>query len=807
MRKRQKVEGYSQRIEGDGQVESIPSSMAFDPQTPVSTQYSFQVPNRNQRVMNSFPKEHSHYANYKDSKTMSKEGTTSMTESKQLNDVSSISFGEVTPYNHRQSCPIYPYERKYNSVDKTAGMEHSRMYRVQQQQNGEKNLRSNSTPAIYATDIRLAQNRHLEMKAGKKQTTLGPDEGYPEQVLRGSSESINMEPRKLSGTRSDLKIARPYQTQVSAVSGGGGGGDGGDDGQRFIRKPQRLENNNELRKTCARLYGTDSTITEKTLLPGSNKVQLPLKSSIDKQIYDQDILSQQRTSVIYENNTSTKQGVANASYTTFQRKHSYFYPPNNNQNNSTSNGELTPNLMTDGRIEKTMLGNHGQVNRAYQTEDSHQTMLDINDSIFDYSVTASMSERSSLQSSQRPHPPMSSSASSSDVSETGSALIETNGVDDVVNEPLMHTTAITTTATTTSTAVSHLSKNSVVGISQKQQMPIAKFDSSESLKNVPKLQIPQFFLRRFRRNGDIKETFTDDGSMSFDIDDTILTVESLESDADHMRMQPPFKKNAADQIKSADEMKKQLDNLTVMYYQMSRMINQKQSSHARRPWSIASSEASSLIRENQMQKNKSLRNKVIQTRHTKRKFQRLESNIVSLSHNVTCLTSQVRSYNGLHKQIDTLKQDLQDMKNSFEQFHINNKNSNIVNNTNNNNSNNSHNNNSNSSSNNNINQTYIRKISFEKFRCWLPSLTNRKRVHKLTRFFGEEPPLLEIFLQKLGYERYVTNFSNEHIGMLELPYMTEDRLKSIGIPMGPRLRILQEAQLCFRQENFDIYIV
>ncbi|XP_052824288.1 putative uncharacterized protein DDB_G0277255 isoform X2 [Octopus bimaculoides] len=661
MRKRQKVEGYSQRIEGDGQVESIPSSMAFDPQTPVSTQYSFQVPNRNQRVMNSFPKEHSHYANYKDSKTMSKEGTTSMTESKQLNDVSSISFGEVTPYNHRQSCPIYPYERKYNSVDKTAGMEHSRMYRVQQQQNGEKNLRSNSTPAIYATDIRLAQNRHLEMKAGKKQTTLGPDEGYPE-VLRGSSESINMEPRKLSGTRSDLKIARPYQTQVSAVSGGGGGGDGGDDGQRFIRKPQRLENNNELRKTCARLYGTDSTITEKTLLPGSNKVQLPLKSSIDKQIYDQDILSQQRTSVIYENNTSTKQGVANASYTTFQRKHSYFYPPNNNQNNSTSNGELTPNLMTDGRIEKTMLG-------------------------------------------------------------------------------------------------------------------------------------------------DIKETFTDDGSMSFDIDDTILTVESLESDADHMRMQPPFKKNAADQIKSADEMKKQLDNLTVMYYQMSRMINQKQSSHARRPWSIASSEASSLIRENQMQKNKSLRNKVIQTRHTKRKFQRLESNIVSLSHNVTCLTSQVRSYNGLHKQIDTLKQDLQDMKNSFEQFHINNKNSNIVNNTNNNNSNNSHNNNSNSSSNNNINQTYIRKISFEKFRCWLPSLTNRKRVHKLTRFFGEEPPLLEIFLQKLGYERYVTNFSNEHIGMLELPYMTEDRLKSIGIPMGPRLRILQEAQLCFRQENFDIYIV
>lgn len=66
--------------------------------------------------------------------------------------------------------------------------------------------------------------------------------------------------------------------------------------------------------------------------------------------------------------------------------------------------------------------------------------------------------------------------------------------------------------------------------------------------------------------------------------------------------------------------------------------------------------------------------------------------------------------------------------------------------------------------------------------------------------------LLALFL--LFYlQRYLSNFSNEHIGMLELPYMTEERLQSIGIPMGPRLRILQESQLCFRQENFNIYII
>jgi len=43
--------------------------------------------------------------------------------------------------------------------------------------------------------------------------------------------------------------------------------------------------------------------------------------------------------------------------------------------------------------------------------------------------------------------------------------------------------------------------------------------------------------------------------------------------------------------------------------------------------------------------------------------------------------------------------------------------------------------------------------------------------------------------------------------MVELPYMTEEMLQKIGIPLGPSRRILQEAQMCFRQENFNIYIV
>ncbi|XP_050715084.1 collagen alpha-2(I) chain-like isoform X2 [Eriocheir sinensis] len=99
-------------------------------------------------------------------------------------------------------------------------------------------------------------------------------------------------------------------------------------------------------------------------------------------------------------------------------------------------------------------------------------------------------------------------------------------------------------------------------------------------------------------------------------------------------------------------------------------------------------------------------------------------------------------------------------------------------------------------------------VSWESFRAGIPGLSNPGRVKKLTQFFGDEPPLVRIFLRKLGYEKYAPLFEQEKIGMLELPYLTEERLHKIGIPMGPRLRILQEAQGPIRKEgNLSVYVV
>ncbi|XP_069188082.1 uncharacterized protein [Procambarus clarkii] len=99
-------------------------------------------------------------------------------------------------------------------------------------------------------------------------------------------------------------------------------------------------------------------------------------------------------------------------------------------------------------------------------------------------------------------------------------------------------------------------------------------------------------------------------------------------------------------------------------------------------------------------------------------------------------------------------------------------------------------------------------VSWESFRAGIPGLSNPGRVKKLIKFFGDEPPLVRIFLRKLGYEKYAGVFEQEKIGMLELPYLTEERLQKIGIPMGPRLRILQEAQGPIRKEgNLSVYVV
>ncbi|XP_076934114.1 uncharacterized protein LOC143600253 isoform X1 [Bidens hawaiensis] len=49
---------------------------------------------------------------------------------------------------------------------------------------------------------------------------------------------------------------------------------------------------------------------------------------------------------------------------------------------------------------------------------------------------------------------------------------------------------------------------------------------------------------------------------------------------------------------------------------------------------------------------------------------------------------------------------------------------------------------------------------------------------------------VDTFLQSLGLEKYSITFQAEEVDMTALLHMTEEDLKAIGIPMGPRKKIL-----------------
>lgn len=50
------------------------------------------------------------------------------------------------------------------------------------------------------------------------------------------------------------------------------------------------------------------------------------------------------------------------------------------------------------------------------------------------------------------------------------------------------------------------------------------------------------------------------------------------------------------------------------------------------------------------------------------------------------------------------------------------------------------------------------------------------------------------FLQSLGLEKYIITFQIEEVDMAALMHMTEDDLKVLGIPMGPRKKILLQLE-------------
>lgn len=317
---------------------------------------------------------------------------------------------------------------------------------------------------------------------------------------------------------------------------------------------------------------------------------------------------------------------------------------------------------------------------------------------------------------------------------------------------------------------------------------------------------------RSRSLEDVRES-GNESVISFDVENTMLMVEP----SDQSEMGTLKSQTAGSSVRA------QLNRLEGMYSQVIRSLEDRQvsspggkrgeegrRSRARRRWSIGSCSDTSSMRQHHHHHHHQHGHKEHHgssgSRHSRgaaggdsdgswiegkggraigKRFQRLESHVITLARSVAHLSSELRSHNSMSREMENVKREILELKKSrdgSDRYHL-------------------------QAPGHFMGENHRLLTEFERYKGWVPSLTNPRRVNKLTKFFGQEPPLLEIFMRRLGYEKYVKNFEDEHIGMIELPYMTEERLKSIGIPMGPRLRILQEAQMCFQQGNFDVYFV
>ncbi|KAJ0175934.1 hypothetical protein K1T71_008108 [Dendrolimus kikuchii] len=138
-----------------------------------------------------------------------------------------------------------------------------------------------------------------------------------------------------------------------------------------------------------------------------------------------------------------------------------------------------------------------------------------------------------------------------------------------------------------------------------------------------------------------------------------------------------------------------------------------------------------------------------------KRFQRLESHVVTLARSVAHLSSEMRTQHLVMQEMDNIRAEIAALRHMYKS------------------------------------QQHIRSGHHRHSDPY--SFSNPDRVKRLTKFFGDEPPLMRLFLKKLGYEKYAALLEKEKVGAAELPYVGEDKLRALGVPLGPRMRILKEA--------------
>ncbi|XP_031785826.1 uncharacterized protein LOC103316546 isoform X3 [Nasonia vitripennis] len=184
-------------------------------------------------------------------------------------------------------------------------------------------------------------------------------------------------------------------------------------------------------------------------------------------------------------------------------------------------------------------------------------------------------------------------------------------------------------------------------------------------------------------------------------------------------------------INDARTIKKQLDGLEYMYSEVLKLLGNGSKQRRKRRGlasygsvsSLPTSSVSSrpLTKHYDKKKSHFIEDRTMKTKDIKninKRFQRLESHVVTLARSVAHLSSEMRTQHLMIQEMENIRGEISNLRTQ-------------------------------------TNMAMIRSQSQPVLKdSDLPALSNPSRVKKLTKFFGVEPPLLRLFLRELGYEYY-----------------------------------------------------
>ncbi|CAF1218830.1 unnamed protein product [Adineta ricciae] len=259
----------------------------------------------------------------------------------------------------------------------------------------------------------------------------------------------------------------------------------------------------------------------------------------------------------------------------------------------------------------------------------------------------------------------------------------------------------------------------------------------------------------------------------------------------HVRTSTPnlTRRSSSYSSKEIRQLRKQLNSLQIMYEDLFRVLDNDAETVKDNAKTNAASTVERNERKHRFRKMLAMRQPSIDMKEINQRFTRLESSIVTLAESIAKLSAQVQLQRGVKDEVADLRAEVAELRQQISHQPTRLLSASV--------------------------QHLAAINTTNSINMFTPSsprpttIIDPRHARKIEQFFGTEV-LLHYFLTLLNYQEYISIFEKENIGFCELAFVDERKLQGFGIPHGPSIRIIYEAQqyftslLTFKSNRIDV---